>query len=1036
MNHAPPADLSTRSEIAAAPGADSNESGAVQPPAVKPLHVVMIVLAALILIGSSLLLSAAESYILIDGALEWREESPLRAVVKLLCLDYQFPTVYAGTVKNYILGMGAGLAVLCVTVAIGVGRRNGNAGDNEETGAAQTTGAAQAEGAVDPEPASPPRTTHIAPLIAAQVLAGLFLLWSFASSRWSSAPELAVGASLLLTIQFLWAFGLGNGLGPRAVHIVCRLVVVVTVVTAAVAIWYFYGRNPNLRAKFPYGNPTFLAACLIPGILLAVTTVCGAVVRFRKAGGGGHLGVAAAAVAALAVISWAMVLSGSRSAAVGLAFGLLGLLFFSLRGWRRALPVVLAVALSLGGWVYFLGASEAFSPTGRHFTLRLRTYAWSYAWQMFREKPITGHGQGGFVLAGDSYASEDVLDDPLVLETRIAHVHNEWLEIMADLGLVGFLLIAGAMVFTFRAGMVTLNSSPDTDTRWALCGLLGALIGLIVEESFGVGLRVSGVPTMFFSVVGLIWAASALGTRGLVHHLSQTRARRLTASVVGGVVGLMTLATIQQDVRAARQSFERDVAFFEGDYDRAVELASNAPNQLNPQRALTDLYRLSEAHLRRAQHFQDRARDRRRRAYESDVPDQRLAALAEEDYQNSEIACQQSGHALNALLERAPGFLNHGRLEYRLYRIMAGNAAAREDHATEAALIRNAAEAIKRELVRQPFEPAIAVYYGRVARYAAGADTDLKDVLHVLARPLRHSRLTESYMELLKRMASDPDFDAQLGPIVDEMQRALRSPSDDKPTAPELRRWAPEVLRLAAAVDFTRGDYQKALARLELAAPAYDDLAGSAAIGAASCFAELAICRFFADPLDPDAALASAERAVALTPESLAGRQMRHAIQDRMIDYHLAADRETEAKALLMEAAPAGVGEEDVLHELGVRYRRMCEAMLGRREADGMLRKAPADLLPKLRGWIGRSLALNPDDALAHFAAADLAFHAGNDRATVNQLELALQDGLPREDAARFVSLALGKMPESKPLQALWAELTSTSTSSPDGGSE
>ena len=112
-----------------------------------------------------------------------------------------------------------------------------------------------------------------------------------------------------------------------------------------------------------------------------------------------------------------------------------------------------SVALAGFGWWYLLGTADAFSPTGRSPTLRLRLYAWQYAWRLFTERPFTGHGQAGFVRLGDSFTVEDVLADPLVFESRISHAHNEWLEVLADLGSVGLVLLAAGLLLTLRAGM-------------------------------------------------------------------------------------------------------------------------------------------------------------------------------------------------------------------------------------------------------------------------------------------------------------------------------------------------------------------------------------------------------------------------------------------------------------------------------------------------------------------------------------------------------------------------------------------------------
>jgi len=225
---------------------------------IRPLHVVIIGLVVMTVAGGMLLLSAAQPTAPVDGAIEWHEGSLLRAVVEVLCLSYRFPTDYASAVKSFILGIGSGLALIAVGIA--VARRTCTS--DEENLALTDIGAWP--GVPDRAPSSPAHGVHIAPLVAAQVLVGLYLLWSFASSRWSQAAELAVGGSILLSIHFCWSYCVGNGLSPTAARIAARTTAAVMIVTAIIAIWYHYGRNPTLRADFPVGNPVFLGACLIP----------------------------------------------------------------------------------------------------------------------------------------------------------------------------------------------------------------------------------------------------------------------------------------------------------------------------------------------------------------------------------------------------------------------------------------------------------------------------------------------------------------------------------------------------------------------------------------------------------------------------------------------------------------------------------------------------------------------------------------------------------------------------------------------------
>jgi len=397
-------------------------------------------------------------------------------------------------------------------------------------------------------------------------------------------------------------------------------------------------------------------------------------------------------------------------------------------------------------------------------------------------------------------------------------------------------------------------------------------------------------------------------------------------------------------------------------------------------------------------------------------------ALAEEDYRLSDEHCERGSAELKELILRAPGFSNHGRLGYWLNLTRARNAAARGDMEKQQALLRDAATAIQREMLRQPFSPSLATDYVKVA----GPTLDLAEIVDVLARPLRHHRMTNPYLELLREMAADPEFDRFHEPLVQEARDAARAlkvgPGPD--VVPET--WAPERLRLAAAIHFLRGDYDRARDELERAAEAYETIATTAPLGAASCYAELAICHFFADPREAQPALANAARAIALAPESRSGRELKLNVQQRMVEFYLAADQEAAAVELLKQTAPRGTTEDGLRQELAIRYQQMCESLLERREAGGVLRKPPAQLAPKLRRWVDRAIELGPGDAYAHYLAADLAFYVGDDKATAAHLRDALESGLPTELAQQFLEVACQQRPDSEPLVSLRAVLTPT----------
>ncbi|SSY80921.1 PglL family O-oligosaccharyltransferase [Alysiella crassa] len=89
-----------------------------------------------------------------------------------------------------------------------------------------------------------------------------------------------------------------------------------------------------------------------------------------------------------------------------------------------------------------------------------RSHEWQKAWQVFQSAPIWGHGWGSypaqsFLLAPDVYKTGFRLYDPNVLFT---HSHNSFLNLLAEMGLVGTLLILGGLAWTISGCLKTRNA--------------------------------------------------------------------------------------------------------------------------------------------------------------------------------------------------------------------------------------------------------------------------------------------------------------------------------------------------------------------------------------------------------------------------------------------------------------------------------------------------------------------------------------------------------------------------------------------------
>jgi O-antigen ligase len=199
----------------------------------------------------------------------------------------------------------------------------------------------------------------------------------------------------------------------------------------------------------------------------------------------------------------AAVLTISRAAIGALFAGTLVLLFLLLglrRGAVSKATLVVFVLLLLSVPVLLvlsLGKLEERFSYGVSSTgfFDVRFPAWASTLELWLDQPILGSGLGSYREAIHAYQS------PLVPQ-ELYYAHNDYLNLLADGGAVGFLLgllFAGAGVWTaFR-----LARGPDGQSRTLAVGALAGAAGVAAHSVFEFNLQIPGVTVPLAVVAGL-----------------------------------------------------------------------------------------------------------------------------------------------------------------------------------------------------------------------------------------------------------------------------------------------------------------------------------------------------------------------------------------------------------------------------------------------------------------------------------------------------------------------------------------------------
>lgn len=119
---------------------------------------------------------------------------------------------------------------------------------------------------------------------------------------------------------------------------------------------------------------------------------------------------------------------------------------------------------------YFL-----FNTLGKDPTLTGRTQLWAYAQEMIARRPVQGYGYQSFWL-GDSLEVLSFLHGAGVGDPRSFHFHNTYLQIGVDIGYVGMIAFAGAMIAILFGGMRQYVLNPTTSTTFAFVMFLGIAV--------------------------------------------------------------------------------------------------------------------------------------------------------------------------------------------------------------------------------------------------------------------------------------------------------------------------------------------------------------------------------------------------------------------------------------------------------------------------------------------------------------------------------------------------------------------------------
>jgi O-antigen ligase len=213
-----------------------------------------------------------------------------------------------------------------------------------------------------------------------------------------------------------------------------------------------------------------------------------------------------------------LILTGSRGALISL-FGVLAFLTFAKFVNKktaqttqtsdgtdflnnRAMLFVggIALILTVFGSVLLLGSDDLLmrsvgANVAGDFTTG-RKHFWFITLQIIRDYPIFGVGLDAFAAVYPQYDTWNGL-------YRLERAHNDYLQIFAETGIIGFALTIGFLALLFRQGLKVFAATQDNFRRGVCLGALGGCFGVAIHSFFDFPLRTPSNLLMFLTLAAL-----------------------------------------------------------------------------------------------------------------------------------------------------------------------------------------------------------------------------------------------------------------------------------------------------------------------------------------------------------------------------------------------------------------------------------------------------------------------------------------------------------------------------------------------------
>ncbi len=280
----------------------------------------------------------------------------------------------------------------------------------------------------------------------------------------------------------------------------------------------FWARNVGRHKVFGlFGNVNYFAEYLIVPLPIAVSLFFASRNKFKKI----------LLLIAILAMGTSLIATVTRGSYLGFGVSLIFMSFLFLtsrsknfiNNYKKIFIIILVAVITItflyvvptplnksGTVISMIKERVSIALLINEFSFGRRIAIWKFTGMMIKDHPLLGSGIGTYKYNTLRYQAEFFAQG----ENRSLYphgfadkAHNEYLQLWAELGIIGLGIFIWLIISYFRFGLKILRKIKDEYRQGILIGLMGAIMAVLVDGIFGFPLHLPATIVLFWLALGL-----------------------------------------------------------------------------------------------------------------------------------------------------------------------------------------------------------------------------------------------------------------------------------------------------------------------------------------------------------------------------------------------------------------------------------------------------------------------------------------------------------------------------------------------------